>query len=141
MGMHVRHIDKYNVMYYLKDGSITSAIREIKLNELFHSELLVMDTWTSRFYHDLNQKERDIRKNLEEKYRFDSGCSFINDDDYKNLKSLSETLISLINNPLWIDIFIVGEKLKVDIKPDEMGMFEPIRQKCIDAIIKHFDQY
>lgn len=138
--MHVRHIDRSTIMYFLKNENFTADIREMKIDTLFNSELLVMDDWASKFYHDLNPKERKIRKELEQKYQFDSGFSFISDVDYRQLKSLSETLLSLINNPLWIDLFIVKERLGVDITTDESGLFEVIRQRSISALIDFFSK-
>lgn len=139
MGTDIRHISKSTIIYLLKNENFTAAVREMKINTLFHSELLVMDDWTSKFYHDLNPKERKIRIELHEKYAFDSSSNFINDNDFKDLKSLSEALLSLVNNPSWIDIFIVIDRLKIVITPDESGRFELIREKCIDALIDFFE--
>ncbi len=140
MGFNKRNISKENILFHLKNEDLTSLVRQMKINTLFHSEMLVMDQWTSNFYNDLNPKEREIRKELSEKYCFDSGHAFLNDDDFKELKSLSETLLSLINEPLWIDIFITTRRLKVEILPDESGKFDLIKKKCIDALINHFDR-
>lgn len=142
MGFNKRNVDKENVLFYIKNTNIDSLIREMKIDMLFKSDTLLLDSWTSKFYNDLRPKERDIRKKLLDKYKFDSAHSFINDIDYKDLSSLSEALISLSsNNPQWVDIYVVIDKLNIKVHETESGVAEVLRQKCIDAIIKHFDKY
>lgn len=111
----------------------------MKIDMLFKADALIMDMWVSRFYHDLKPEERKIREVLYEKYKFSSSNNFINDSDYKDLNSLSECLISLMNTPNWIDIFITIDKLKLKISEEESGRADLLQQKCIDAIINHFD--
>lgn len=142
MGFNKRYISKDNILFYLKNESITPILREMKINQLFKADALILDHWSSNFYNDLNPGERDIRKNLHEKYKFHSGFDFIRDDDYKNLKSLSESLISLCGEtPLWVDIFVVKEKLNVQFDNEDAGKFSIMKQKCIDSIIEHFDGF
>ncbi len=141
MGFNKKYLNKENILYYLKNNDITSLVREMKLDMLFKADALIMDSWTSRFYSNLNPKEREIRKKLYEKYKFDSGYSFVNDDDYKELTSLSEALISLSgDNPQWMDIHIVIDKFKIPIDMEtEAGRYKILRTKCIEAIIDHFN--
>ena len=140
MGLNKRFITKDKIVYFIKNENITSLIREMKINELFNCDTLVMDTWSSKFYRDLKPEERKIRDNIREKYKFDSGANFINDDDYKCLTSLSEALISLCSEfGSWIDVHLVVDKLQIPIESFESGRYEIVTRKCIDAIIKHFD--
>ena len=146
MGFDKKHISKEGVLANLKNDDdskgtwyITSLGRQMKIDMLFKADALIMDMWVSRFYHDLNPEERKIREGLNEKYKFSSSNNFINDSDYKNLNSLSECLISLMNTPNWIDIFITIDKLKLKISEEESGRADLLQEKCIDAIINHFD--
>jgi hypothetical protein len=142
MGFNKRYIEKAEVLFQLKNKSLYPIIRDHKIDLLFKADALIMDSWVGRFYSDLNSKERQIRRNLHERYRFDSGVSFIYDDDYKDLISFSEALISLCDDDSasWIDIHMVLAKLNVKIDNDtESGKYTILRQKCIDAIINHFD--
>lgn len=142
MGLITNNVDKGYILRILKDADITASLREMKINSIFNSELLVMDSWSSRFYENLRPIEREVRKDLYDKYRFDSGVSFIYDKDFEDLSSLSEALISLVGpNPQWLDIVIVGKKLNLKFEDDETGVWSKQREKCIDAIVKYFDEY
>lgn len=141
MGMNTANVDRTYILYLLKNDNITAVMREAKINSIFNSEILVMDKWVSKFYDELRPKERKIRKNLYEKYRFDSGASFINDKDFEDIKSLSEALISLVGPcPQWLDIVFIAKKLDLHFEDEEIGRFELLRKKCIDAIVEHFDK-
>lgn len=143
MGFDRRNIDKDCILRYLKDNDITWLVRQVKIDELLKSEVVVMDRWSSNFYKDLNPKEREIRKELERKYGLYSFPKFLEDDDYKNLTSLSEALLSLVSDQTgWIDIHMVSEKLnlKDKVKPEDAGRYQVLREMCIDAIIEHFDK-
>jgi len=138
-----RNIDKEVILRYLKDNNITWLVRQIKIDELIKSEIVVMDKWASNFYRDLNPKEREIRLELQRKYMFDSFPRFVEDDDYKNLTSLSEALLSLFNDQAgWIDVHMVVENLQLRDKicPEDAGRYPILKQICINAIIDHFDK-
>jgi len=136
------YIDKHDVIRLITDEGVVGIaplIREIKIDYIFKYDILVMDNWVSKFYEDLNPLERDIRKYLTEKYMFDSSDNFVRDKDFESLTSVSEALISLVNNPLWIDIFFISNKFNLITTKDESGDFIKLKQKCIDAAIKYFD--
>lgn len=141
MGINKRYVDKENILFYIKNKNLTSLIREVKIDMLFNADALIMDSWSSKFYHDLNPEEREIRKKLLDKYRFNSDPAYLKDDEFKKLTSLSEALISLVgDNPQWMDIHIVSNKLGIPtIFISEAGKFEIFKEKCIDAIINNFD--
>lgn len=139
MSASKRYINKEDVLYYLKNDNIDSVVREIKINTLFKADMLVLDMWSSKFYNELNPKERIIRKQLSDKYQVSSSFQFIRDEDYTKLSSMSEALISLINNNApWIDIHVVIDKLKIVPTNEEAGRFDLLRKKCIDAVIEYF---
>lgn len=141
MGSNKRNITKDIIIYYLNNKDINPLVRDIKINQLFEADALIFDKWSKNFYNDLNPKEREIREKLVEKYRFSSGYDFITDEDYKSLKSLSESLISLLGtNPLWEDIFMVSNVLNINYHSDESGKFELMKEKCVKSIIRHFDE-
>jgi len=139
MGFNKSHIDKHNILFHLKNKDLTSTIREMKINQLFNADALVMDMWTSRFYNDLRPEERKMRKDLYERYKFNSGYEFIKDGNFINLKSFSECLLSLVNNPTWYDIIFTINNLKLNISEDESGRFNILKDKCINALIDYFD--
>ena len=144
MKPHRRSIDKDYILFYLKNKNsdrLTALTREIKIDTIFDSEILILDSWASKFYKELNPIESEIRKSLKEKHKFSSSHSFINDDDFKNLNSLSEALISLLTEQSpWIDIHLVIEKLKLrdSIPPEDHGKYTVLRDKCIEALIGYF---
>lgn len=139
MGMNKRFIDKDIILYYLRNENIKSLDREVKINQLLNAELLVLDNWSSRFYNDLNPDERKIRRDLYERYKFDSGISFLQDTDLEKLNSLSETLLSLCGDTAsWIDIHLVINKLKIKVDSDDAGKYSILKDKCIESIIEYF---
>ena len=140
MSASKRYINKEDILKYLDKENVKSLLRQVKIDMLFNSEMLVLDMWTSKFYGDLNPSERKIRKRLDDKYKFNSGFEFIQDEDYSGLKSMSEALISLMGeNSSWIDIHVVLEKFRPDVTPDEIGKYDLLRKKCINLIIEYFN--
>lgn len=128
MGLNKRHVIKESVLACINN-----------LDLLFKSEILILDEWSAKFKNDLNPKEREIRNLLNEKYKYDSGLSFLNDDLFNDLKSLSETLISLYKSPSWIDVFVANKILKFEVTEDESGRFSILVDKSKKAIITHYD--
>lgn len=142
MGFDKKHVNKEIILHQLKNDKIEPLLREIRIDKLFNSEVLVLDHWGSNFYNNLNPSEREYRKKLNARYKFSSGFEFIKDEYYKNLKSLSESLISLMGqNAMWLDIFMVSEKLGIKFNEEEAGKFSIMRDKCIESIIDYFDGY
>lgn len=143
MGFNKKYVEKDQVLFRLRNKSIDPIVRDHKIDLLFKADALIMDTWVDKFYSDLNPKERKLRKDLYERYKFDSGVSFIRDEDYKHLTSLSEALISLCDDESasWVDIHMTIEKLSIPVDTEESGKFPLLKQKCIDAIIEYFDKY
>ena len=98
-----------------------------------------MDSWVTKFYQDLDPIERQLRIKMNQELISWSGCPDKH-TDYPKLKSLAETLISLKNNPSWLDIHFTQDKLgrfKLDI--DEFGVFDVLKEKSIKAIIDYYD--
>jgi hypothetical protein len=140
MSASKRYINKEDVLKYLDKENVKSLLRQVKIDMLFNSEMLVLDMWTSKFYNELNPSERKIRKKLDDKYKFNSGFEFIQDEDYSGLKSMSEALISLMcEDASWLDIHVVLEKFRPDVTADEIGKYDLLRKKCINLIIEYFN--
>lgn len=140
MGLNKKYISKDKILKILNEEGSISLIRESKINSILNAEILLMDNWCSNFFDNLKPEERKIREKLVEKYRFDSSNSFINDDDFKKLTSISEAFISICsNNPLWIDIIVIGEGLNIKFDKESSGRFKELKKVCIEAVIKHFD--
>lgn len=148
MGFNKIHIDKSDILSKLKSNKginyTTPLVREMKIDQLFSkADAVITDSWSAKFLKDLNPKEREIRENLAKKHMLDSGPFFLRDADYKNLTSLSECLISLMTSGSdyfyhhWIDINFAIEKLGIKVNND--ADFEILKEKCINAIIKYFD--
>lgn len=129
MGFHKRNITKEIIL---------SNINNIDF--LLSSDASVLDDWSSKFIKDIDAKERIIREEIKKELMYSSGCPD-RYENYKILKSLSETLISLMTNPSWLDIHFTQDKLGrfTDLKLEEMGVFEILKQKSIDRIIEHFN--
>lgn len=133
--MNKTYIDKSNVIR--KD---INGYRLININYIFKYDALIMDNWVSKFYKDIKPEERIIRKDLDRRYAFHSNLNLIlEDSEYKKLESLSEALVSLINEPSWIDIMFVTKKLNIRFERDELGVFDLQRNKCIEALVNYFD--
>jgi hypothetical protein len=141
MGFNKRYISKENILLRLNSESLTSLLREVRIDQLFKADALILDHWSSNFYNDLNPKEREIRKNLYDRYKFSSSYDFIRDEDYENLNSLAESLISLCGEtPMWIDIFMTANKLNIKFTEEETGRFSIMKDKCIESIVSYFDK-
>lgn len=129
------YIDKCNIIR--RDNG---EYCHINIEYTFKYDALIMDKWVGRFYDNLKPEERLIRKDLDKRYAFHSNLNFVlKDNEYKKLESLSEALVSLINDPSWIDIMFVTKKLNIIYESDELGVFDLQRDKCIDALINYFE--
>jgi|APCry1669189665_1035243.scaffolds.fasta_scaffold01107_4 hypothetical protein len=128
MSFHKRYINKEILLENISN-----------LDKLFKADALMMDDWMTKFYQDLDPVERQLRIKMNQEFTFWSGCPDKH-TDYPKLKSLAETLISLKNNPSWLDIHFTQDKLgrfKLDI--DEFGVFDVLKEKSIKAIIDYYD--
>ena len=128
MSFHKRYINKEILLENISN-----------LDKLFKADALMMDDWMTKFYQDLDPVERQLRIKMNKELTFWSGCPDKH-TDYPKLKSLAETLISLKNNPSWLDIHFTQDKLgrfKLDI--DEFGVFDVLKEKSIKAIIDYYD--
>jgi len=123
MGFHKRTIHKENILENIDN-----------LDVLFHADALIMDDWSSKFKNDMSKKDRKLIDDIYEKNQFLS----YHTDDYKQLSSLSECLISLMTEPRWAPLLYTLERLEVDIKEEERGRFHKLKAKAIDAIIKYY---
>lgn len=129
----------FNKSYVDKDSILKNILLNNLSNQLNSDAIICMDLWSNKFLTSISISERKIRESLIEKYQFESSHSFINDSNFKSLKSLSECLINLITNPHWIDIIITIDKLNLSIDKTEIGNFNILKDKCIEAIIESFD--
>lgn len=128
MGSSKRYITKQTILSNLDD-----------IDSIFSADCLIFDDWSSKFFEDLNPKDREFR----ESYELDlikSLSSSISKDDIKNLSSLSETLISLHNNPKWIDIEFVIVKLGLNFEMEDSGQLFKLARLASDKIIEFFDK-
>jgi hypothetical protein len=142
MGFNKKHIEKNQVLQNLKNQHTNSFIRDFKIDLLFKADALILDSWTGRFYSDLRPEERPIRKKLKDKYRFSSSFEFASDEDLKDLKSLSEALVSFYDNDstdCWCDIYVTLRALNIKPPSEISGNFIELRNYCLEKIISHFD--
>ena len=109
------------------------------IDKLLKADALVMDMWTTKFVQDLDPKERQLRNKIKEEQKYSSGCPDKH-SDYSKLKSLSETFLSLKNDPSWLDIHFTQEKLgRFDLEIDEFGVLDKVKEKAIKEIIKYYE--
>lgn len=128
MGFHKRNITKDIILSNIND-----------IDSLMSADAFIFDDWGYKFIKDLNIEERKLRKQIKEEQKLLTGCPDKH-PKYKELKSLSETLVSLFNNPTWLDIHFTQDKLgRFDLKLEEMCVFEILKQKSIDRIIEHYN--
>jgi hypothetical protein len=116
-------------------------MRDFKIDLLFKADALILDSWTGKFYDGLRPEERPIRKKLKDKYRFSSSFEFASDEDLKDLKSLSEALVSFYDNDPtgWVDIYVTLRTLNIKPPSGISGNFLELRNFCLEKIISHFD--
>lgn len=128
MGFHNRTLTKEIILTNLHN-----------IDSLLNADAFITDSWSSKFIKDINRKERLLREKIKLDNQFQSGCPNKH-IDYSKLESLSETLISLKTNPDWLDIHFTQDKLgRFHLEIHEMGVFEVLIEKSIDAIIIHFE--
>lgn len=125
----------FNKRYITKD-TILSNIDN--LDRLFNADALIMDMWSTRFYDDLDKREKEIRKSVCERYKFSSSLDYKSDPEFKELHSMSECLISLMTDPSWLDVILVHERL--GLVTDGSGSFADGVRKCIQRIVDHYDK-
>lgn len=105
---------------------------------LLKVDCLILDDWSSKFIGDLNPNDRKIRSEIINS--FNGGCPN-NHPNWKELTSISESLISISKNPNWVDIHFIQEKIgRIQLDESEMGSLEKISKKAIQACIKYFDK-
>lgn len=122
---------------YITKETILSNLDDI--DSIFYADCLVFDNWSYKFFEDLNPEDREFRKEYEIDF-IKSISSSISKDDVKKLSSLSETLISLHNNPKWIDIEFVIIKLGLDFEKEDSGQLFKLARLASDKIIDFFDK-
>jgi len=127
MGFHKRYINKVCILENI-----------CELDRLFKADALIMDMWSTRFTQDLDEEERKIRQKIKEDQKLLSGCPDKH-PDYHKLNSLSENLIDLMTNPTWLDIHFTKTKLGLQFPFEDGGLFEVQKNKCIKAIIEHYE--
>lgn len=125
MSFHKRHITKDGIIANIND-----------LDRYFSADALMMDSWSSRFYKDLDKKDRKLIKELYEKNKFHS----FHTDDFKQLSSLSECLISLLNKPTWEPVLFTIWRLGITVEEKEVGHFPSLLEKSINGIIDYYDE-
>jgi hypothetical protein len=125
----------FNKKYITKEG-ILSNMKDIK-RYLKADALLMDDEWSVKFINDLDYNERQLRTKM--KREITSGCPDKH-KDYSKLKSLSETLISLMTNPSWLDIHFTQEKLgRFQMEIHEFGNLDILKDKAIKSIIEYYE--
>lgn len=133
MSFHKKYIRKESILLNIND-----------LDRLFYSETIVMDSWSTRFFDNLNSEDKILRKTILEKYEhemnFSSGCSVDNIPEFHKLTSLSESLICLLTDPHWIDLFFVKNKIGLSDDIYGSGSFSLHVKSTIERIIEHFDK-
>ena len=133
MGFNKRYVDKSFILKNINDLDML----------LKAGAIITTDSWSQKFLADLNPKEREVRKIISENTQLDADLfsAFRKYPPYNKLRSLSECLISLKIRPSWIDIGIAINKLNLQIdNADESGKFDVLKDKCIDAIILHYEK-
>jgi len=127
MSFNKRHITKEKVLNNILD-----------LDALFGSDCIIMDTWSSKFYNNLDSNDRDSRRKIISE--FSGGCPDKH-PDWNRLKSISESLISISKNPNWVDIHFIQEKCgKLDLEEGDMGVLESVSKKAILSAINYFER-
>jgi hypothetical protein len=139
MGFDKKHISKELILHNLKGEYIFGLVRDLKIDQIFKADALILDDWASKFYGEINKKEREIRKELGKYGMYSTHNHLLSDPSFKELISMSEALISLSNDPKWMDIYAVRHKLKFPVEKDEQGKFPILVKKSIDAILNYFD--
>jgi len=140
MGFNKRHVSKQMILDNIKGDHLFGVIRELKIDAVLRADALILDDWAARFYHELNKDEREIRKELYQRHAGQSiHHDLLVDPDFKKLTSMSEALISLLNDPKWMDIYAVRNKLKFSVEKEENGKFNTLKEKAIKAILEYFD--
>lgn len=128
MGFYKRWVTKEGLISNIDD-----------VDSYLSSDALIFDDWSHNFYVDLDPSERLIRERIKSDIKIKSGCPDKH-ENYKDLKSLSESFISLMNDPSWLDIHFVKTKLNIITSLDETGDFEKQKRRCLDAIIDYYER-
>ncbi len=128
MGSHKRFITKENILENISD-----------VDSYLKNDTLLFDSWSEKFQSEVDPEEREIRNGINENMRMSSGTSHQH-TGFEDLKSHSECLISLLTDPKWLDVDFVKDKVGFDLTLDEMGRFDILVEKSIEALIKYFDE-
>ena len=124
MGFYKRFITQDGIIDNIQD-----------LDNYLKADALIFDTWSSKFFEDLDNDERILRNKIKKELQTTSGCPS-SQKDYDKLNSLSETLISLKTDPSWLDIHFT--KVKLGLQFTINGEFEEQVEKCINEIIDYY---
>jgi len=128
MGFYKRWVTKEGILKNVDD-----------IYSYLDSDALIFDDWSYRFVEDLNPEERKLRNKIKSELSLLSGCPDKH-PDYNLIQSLSESLLSLMTNPDWLDIHFVKTKLGLKTSFDEGGDIEKQKNKCISAIIEYYER-
>jgi hypothetical protein len=129
MGFHKRNITKEIILSNINN-----------IDSLLSADAFVLDDWSSKFIHDLDIKERELRKKIKEENKLSSVSCPDKNPNYKDLKSLSETLIGLMTDPDWLDIHFTQDKIgRFDVPFESLGVLEDLKKIATDRIIKYYD--
>ena len=128
MGFNKKYVTKKTILDNLDN-----------IDEVFRADSLIMDTWASKFFGDLDRSERFIRMDMKSLYKEGSCPSTI--EGFGDLRSLSESLLSLSKNPSWFDIHLVQSKLgSLKVEDKDLGKIQILKEKAIEAIINYYEE-
>jgi len=89
-----------------------------------------MDQWSVMFKKHLNEKDRKLIPEIYEKTKILS----YHTDDYKQLSSLSECLVSLMVEPQWAPLLYTLERLNITVDDSERGNFQILKEKQLQVL-------
>jgi hypothetical protein len=128
MGFNKKYVTKKTILDNLNN-----------IDEVFRSDSLIMDTWASKFFGDLDKEERLIRRDMKVLYKEGSCPSTI--EGFSDLKSLSESLISLYKSPSWFDIHLVQSRLgNLRVEDQDLGKIQILKERAIEAIVDYYEE-
>lgn len=137
MGFHKRIIHR---------DIIESNIKKLDfIINLTNADALVMDSWSSSFFDNLNFKWDDYQKKRQEiinETELHSNLSIIKQHkSFKSLKSISNIYFNLVNKPSWVDVLLLTSVLEIDIPNSKSGKFDELVNLCIKEINSKYDGY
>ena len=128
----------FNKRYISKD-LILSKDRIENVYQLFESDAVILDNWSSEFYGHLfpDLKKWNIIRNREIiNQELDSNPQI---PKSINRFYLSNILFDLKTNPNWIDILMTLDQVQISVDPEISGDFEKLTQLCVTEIINHYE--